>query len=565
MGDFPRKAFFEPIKEFISVSADQTVDAFNALIRDINANIGIGGAIDGLSITRPQIATEVVLPATFMVSGFTTPGDLGAGAIYTSQGATSGSLMAIQSASGIWYRLVITGYANIGWFGAIGDGVTDDTEAIQTCITYIVLNHKVAFFPSGTYKISATINFQYTYGWSVQGCGPGSTIIVQETDNIPIFNLGSDTLLLTHTWAIDGVAFTYTNVQPSTNTNANPILFSQMLYQGRLTNICFIRGSYAIRVANTIWAPWGTTWDNLWFTTELTGGAMDWSQCGGAVPNNHFGRIYCQCSNMVGPVFTIRGYNFVIDTLEFNQALLSPVLFRLAAGAVATINAIKIEGFAYTSSTAIFDFQASAKAIIGQVSVGGAISTVSNNAVLTIVSNGSGGVGDGFVDIDQMTITPSSVEVGSAIYAISGGPISIGHISITDAGGRTFLLNQGSSSTSESTIVTSHINGHLSQDLGNADFTATLGGTNKCIFQTAFTAARTINLPTANYNNFFNGLYYEFIFNGAINGANTATIKSNGATLHTQTTDKVVVGFTYRRFAANPQGGWILTKYETLP
>ena len=41
-------------------------------------------------ITRSQITTSLSLPETFMVSGFTTHGDLGAGAIYTSQGATSG-------------------------------------------------------------------------------------------------------------------------------------------------------------------------------------------------------------------------------------------------------------------------------------------------------------------------------------------------------------------------------------------------------------------------------------------------------------------------------------------
>jgi hypothetical protein len=48
MNDFPRKTYFEPIREFISVSADQTTDAFNALIRDANAAIlAAGGGAPG--------------------------------------------------------------------------------------------------------------------------------------------------------------------------------------------------------------------------------------------------------------------------------------------------------------------------------------------------------------------------------------------------------------------------------------------------------------------------------------------------------------------------------------
>jgi len=40
MTDFPRKTFFEPIREFLAITPDQITDAFNTLIRDINENIG---------------------------------------------------------------------------------------------------------------------------------------------------------------------------------------------------------------------------------------------------------------------------------------------------------------------------------------------------------------------------------------------------------------------------------------------------------------------------------------------------------------------------------------------
>ena len=97
---------------------------------------GAWAAPIGAPITRAQISTMAILPATFMVSGFSTTGDLGAGAIYSSQAAGPSSPMAIQNASGTWYGLVITGPANVGWFGAVGDGATNDTAAIQAAIDW---------------------------------------------------------------------------------------------------------------------------------------------------------------------------------------------------------------------------------------------------------------------------------------------------------------------------------------------------------------------------------------------------------------------------------------------
>lgn len=47
-------------------------------------------------------------------------------------------------------------------FGAVGDGVTDDTEAISNAKTYAQQNNKTLYFPPGRYKVDPSLNILYT-------------------------------------------------------------------------------------------------------------------------------------------------------------------------------------------------------------------------------------------------------------------------------------------------------------------------------------------------------------------------------------------------------------------
>lgn len=65
---------------------------------------------------------------------------------YTVDGAhwvqgTSAGAMAIQDASGQWWQLDLSkGYAHASWFGAMGDGITDDAPALNTATTAMANN-----------------------------------------------------------------------------------------------------------------------------------------------------------------------------------------------------------------------------------------------------------------------------------------------------------------------------------------------------------------------------------------------------------------------------------------
>ena len=72
-------------------------------------------------LTRADIPAQKIGSDVVVLAGYRTPGDLGAGAIYTSAGATADGLEAVKDAAGTWFNLVVLGEVNVGWFGAYGD------------------------------------------------------------------------------------------------------------------------------------------------------------------------------------------------------------------------------------------------------------------------------------------------------------------------------------------------------------------------------------------------------------------------------------------------------------
>lgn len=84
-------------------------------------------------------------------------------------------------------------------------------------------------------------------------------------------------------------------------------------------------------------------------------------------------------------------------------------------------------------------------------------------------------------------------------------------------------------------------------------------GYNIIQFTTAFTAQRTSTLPNPYSDDLFNGIQVKIILDGAVNGANTLVIKQGGSTIRTETNDKRVLTYQWRRFT------WRLVGYETLP
>lgn len=83
-------------------------------------------------------------------------------------------------------------FANVKDFGAKGDGITDDTQAIQSAVDFAFgpasnpngtghYKNKKLFFPNGTYNISSPIVFTQVEGAHIYGAGKLATRIVNTT------------------------------------------------------------------------------------------------------------------------------------------------------------------------------------------------------------------------------------------------------------------------------------------------------------------------------------------------------------------------------------------------
>ena len=138
------------------------------------------------------------------VLGYYEKGDGGGGLFYwdsTSTETDNGGtiIQAIGITTGRWKR-VYSGSVNVKWFGVKGDGVTDDTIAIQKAIIESYYNNGKIDFIKSTYKILTTIillpkieiDFKNS---TILGPGMNSGITMFESgtmiDGVPTSNIGA--------------------------------------------------------------------------------------------------------------------------------------------------------------------------------------------------------------------------------------------------------------------------------------------------------------------------------------------------------------------------------------
>ncbi len=153
--------------------------------------------------TTPLTGTEFVPVVQGGVTVKATAANINAAATYTSTG--TGAVSRLVSSK-------LGDSVSVKDFGAVGDGVADDTAAIQAALTYSGTNNKTLYFPDGTYAVN-------TFGVTMDGATLcafrvvadlsliGTGVITSNTGSVSNSIFGIDATSGTVSLSIDGLGF----------------------------------------------------------------------------------------------------------------------------------------------------------------------------------------------------------------------------------------------------------------------------------------------------------------------------------------------------------------------
>lgn len=129
-------------------------------------------------------------------------------------------------------------------FGAIGNGIADDTAAVQAAVTAAKAARRPIFDFGGTYKVTTTIDARCTVSGANQaddfkgiiGAGRQATQFVMHTNNIPIFRFSG------RYFTVKGFTAKYATMQTVAHTNGNVFDLEDWIYFATFTDLLIENG-----------------------------------------------------------------------------------------------------------------------------------------------------------------------------------------------------------------------------------------------------------------------------------------------------------------------------------
>lgn len=136
-------------------------------------------------------------------------------------------------------------------YGAKGDGITDDTAAIQTAINYALSYGKRVFVPAGTYKVTGTLNCANgTNAVTIEGESHGQTILwTYVTGSTPVLSFIGNSAVYYGAGAHD-LQIVAKNAAAGTDPNSGAAIYLEGVMHTRFSSLYIQNMRYGVHFHN---------------------------------------------------------------------------------------------------------------------------------------------------------------------------------------------------------------------------------------------------------------------------------------------------------------------------
>ncbi len=252
---------------------------------------------------------------------------------------------AIAGLAGVYFNVKSSAY------GAVGDGVADDTAAIQAAITAAGVSGGIVFFPNGTYRLTSALNLVDAV--SLQGSGPGASILT--IDHASENTLNTVTTTVPHSFIADlSMRALQSNSGRCINLAGNVQLLVRNVTLGNSLNtglalVADGAGSMQVVFQNCTFAPGSST--TACFRVPTHTGRIRLQNCVHIFPATYipgFAAVYGTRIDIEGGVFDGTaitaggGFSYFQDSSTTLDSSVRGVLFSSTGGGASTVTCLDL-------------------------------------------------------------------------------------------------------------------------------------------------------------------------------------------------------------------------------
>lgn len=247
------------------------------------------------------------------------------------------------------FNIRLIGTADAGDFGAVGDGSTDDTTAIQKAINHALTRKCKVVIPSGTYKITTALDCRPTSGDNfagIEGDGVEKTIIKQSATNTPIMRVWG------RYQSYEQFSLSYATQAPLTDTSSIALQLEDQVYFNSFRNLLISGGYKGIGSvegsdSSNLAMVFSCTFDCMRFLNHQYAAISMGGAAGGGATQNNWGNIYCSNANLPSVfrmVELLSKPDETFNVLNLEQSSVRDAAFANLNGDNVTINGLHMEG-----------------------------------------------------------------------------------------------------------------------------------------------------------------------------------------------------------------------------